>query len=84
MQKACGPGKNFNNENICINCGVIHGYEYDREDIFRDFNMNISNILYYKKSVYRRKKYLYKKCLHIRDINNNILLFFDKSLEDIR
>ena len=46
--------------------------------------MNISNMLYYKQSIYRRKKYLYKKCLHIKEINNNILLFFDKSLEDIR
>ena len=31
-----------------------------------------------------RKKYLYKKCLHIKEINDNIILFFDKSLEDIR
>ena len=41
-------------------------------------------MLYYKKSIYRRKKYLYKQCLHIKEINNNILLFSDKSLEDIR
>ena len=31
-----------------------------------------------------RKKYLYKKCLHIKEINGNIILFFDNSLEDIR
>ena len=31
-----------------------------------------------------RKKYLYKKCLHIREINDNIILFFDNSLENIR
>ena len=31
-----------------------------------------------------RKKYLYKKCLHIKEINNNVILFFDNSLEDIR
>ena len=31
-----------------------------------------------------RKKYLYKKCFHIREINDNIILFFDNSLEDIR
>ena len=46
--------------------------------------MHISNMLYYKKSIYRRKKYLYKKCFHIEEINNNALLFFDKSLEEIR
>ena len=31
-----------------------------------------------------RKKYLYKKCLHIKEINDNIILFFDNSLENIR
>ena len=46
--------------------------------------MNMSNILFYKKSIYKRKKYLYKLCLHIKEINNNIILFFDNSLEDIR
>ena len=76
--------KNINNENICINCGVMHGYKYVYEDVFIDFNMNISNTLYYKQSIHRRKKYLYKRCLHLKEINNNILLFFDKSLEDIR
>ena len=46
--------------------------------------MNISNILFYKKTIYKRKKYLYKKCFHIKEINENIILFFDKSFEDIR
>ena len=27
---------------------------------------------------------MYNKCFHIREINENIILFFDKSLEDIR
>ena len=31
-----------------------------------------------------RKKYLYNKCFHIKEINENIILFFDNSLEDIR
>ena len=31
-----------------------------------------------------RKKYLYKKCLHIKEISDNVILFFDNSLEDIR
>ena len=72
------------NENICINCGVIHDYKYVNEVSFRDYNMNISNILLYKKTIYKRKKYLYNKCFHIREINENIILLFDKSLEDIR
>ena len=42
------------------------------------------NILFYKKTIYKRKKYLYNKCFHIKEINDNIILFFDKSLEEIR
>ena len=42
------------------------------------------NVLFHKKTIYMRKKYLYKKCLHIKEINDNIILFFDKSLEDIK
>ena len=71
-------------ENICINCGTIHDYRYVNEIPFRDYNMNISNMLFYKKTIYKRKKYLYNKCFHIREINETIILFFDKSLEDIR
>ena len=71
-------------ENICINCGVIHDYQYINEIFFKDYNMNMSNILFYKKSIYRRKKYLYNMCLHIKEINNDIILFSDNSLEDIR
>ena len=83
----CCDNKNItckNCENICINCGVIHDYRYVNEIPFRDYNMNISNMLFYKKTIYKRKKYLYNKCFHIREINENIILFFDKSLEDIR
>ena len=71
-------------ENICINCGTIHDYRYVNEVSFRYYNMNISNILFYKKTIYKRKKYLYNKCFHIKEVNNNIILFFDNSLEDIR
>ena len=73
-----------NYENVCINCGVIHDYQYVNEISFKDYNMNMSNMLFYKKSIYKRKKYLYHKCLHIKEINDNIILFFDNSLEDIR
>ena len=83
----CCDNKNItckNCENVCINCGVIHDYKYVNEISFRDYNMNISNILFYKKTIYKRKKYLFNKCFHIKEINENIILFFDKSLEEIR
>ena len=48
----CCKNKNIgckkNDENTCINCGVIHDYKLVHENIFRDYNMNISNMLYYK------------------------------------
>ena len=72
------------NKNICINCGFIHDYQYVNEISFKDYNMNMLNILFHKKTIYMRKKYLYKKCLHIKEINDNIILFFDNSLENIR
>ena len=71
-------------ENIFINCGVVHGYQYIKEIPSKDYNMIMSNILFYKKTIYKRKKYLYNKCFHIKEINNNIISFFDNSLEDIR
>ena len=83
----CCDNKNIickNCENICINCGVIHDYRYVNEISFRDYNMSISNMLFYRKTIYKRKKYLYNKCFHIREINENIILFFDKCLEEIR
>ena len=83
----CCENKNIaykNYENVCINCGVIHDYKYINEIPFRDYNMNISNMLFYKKTIYKRKKYLYNKCFHIKEINENIISFFDKSLEEIR
>ena len=83
----CCDNKNIackNCGNVCINCGTIYDYRYVNEISFRDYNMNISNMLFYKKTIYKRKRYLYNKCFHIREINENIILFFDKSLEDIR
>ena len=83
----CCEDKNIickDGENVCINCGIIYDYRYVNEISFRDYNMNISNMLFYKKTIYKRKKYLYNKCFHIREINENIILFFDKCLEEIR
>ena len=82
----CCENKNIadkNYENICINCGVIHDYQYVNEISFKDYNMNMTNMLFYKKTIYKRKKYLYNLCSHIKEINDNITLFFDNSLEDI-
>ena len=45
----------------------------------------MSNILFYKKAIYKRKKYLYNKCLHIKEINENkilILIIHWKILEN--
>ena len=83
----CCDNKNIickNCENICVNYGTIHDYKYVNEIAFRDYNMNISNILIYKKTTYKRKKYLYNKCFYIKEIKENIILFFDNSLEQIR
>ena len=47
----CCEHKNItykNCENICINCGTIHDYKYVNEISFRDYNMNISNMSFYK------------------------------------
>ena len=83
----CCDNKNIgckNYEYVCINCGVIHDYEYVNEIPFNDYNMVMLNRSYYLKPIYNRKKYLYKKCFHIKQINENVILFFDNSLEDIK
>ena len=47
--------------------------------------ITICRIYYFiKKTVYKRKKYSYSLCLHIKEINDNIMLFFDNTLKDIR
>ena len=68
--------RSINYERVCVNCGIIHDYEF--------VNPFKKNIVFYKKSVYKRKKYLHKICFYIREIDNNIILFFDKSLEEIK
>ena len=72
-----------NYENVCINCGTVHDYQYVNEISFKDYNMNMSNILFYK-TIYKRKKYVYNICFHIKEIDENTILFFDNSLEGIR
>ena len=67
-------------EYICMNCLTIQGYEYVHftND---DYDSILRNIIKYKKSCYKRRNYLIKKCNRI-DIN--IIYFLDESLEKIR
>ena len=51
-------------ENLCVNCGTIFDYQYVNEISFRDYNMNISNISFYKKIIYKRKN-IYIICVCI-------------------
>ena len=51
-------------ENICINCGTIHDYQYVNEISFKDYNMNMLNILFHKKTIYMRKN-IYIKNVYI-------------------
>ena len=67
-------------EYICIVCGVIHDYEYVHFNN-DDYDSILKNIIKYKKSCYKRRNYLIKKCNRI-DIN--IIYFLDESLEKIR
>ena len=58
-----------NYENVCINCGVIFDCEFVHENIFRDYNMHISNMLQYKKrfivgkSIYINYAHMLKKLI---------------------
>ena len=83
----CCDNKNIgcvNYENLCVICRTIFDYQYVNEISFKDYNMNMINVSFYKKTIYMRKKHLYNKCFHIREINENIILIFDNSLEHIR
>ena len=67
-------------EYICMNCSTIHGYEYVHFNN-DDYDSILKNIVKYKKSCYKRRNYLIKKCNRM-DIN--IIYFLDESLEKIR
>ena len=67
-------------EYICKNCATIHGYEYVHFNN-DDYDSILKNIIKYKKSCYKRRNYLIKKCNRM-DIN--IIYFLDESLEKIR
>ena len=67
-------------EYICKSCSTIHGYEYVHFNN-DDYDSILKNIIKYKKSCYKRRNYLIKKCNRM-DIN--IIYFLDESLEKIR
>ena len=67
-------------EYICMNCATIHGYEYVHFNN-DDYDSILKNIIKYKKSCYKRRNYLIKKCNRV-DIN--IIYFLDESLKKIR
>ena len=63
----CYENKNFsckNYGNICINCGTIHDYKYVNEISFKDYNMNMSNMVFYKK-LFIKEKNIYIICVCI-------------------
>ena len=77
----CCKDKNitkYKSEYICTNCASIQGYEYVHFNY--DYNLIFNNMIKYKKSCYKRRKYLINKCNRI-DIN--IIYFLDESLEKI-
>ena len=81
----CCKDKNiikYKSEYICMNCGVIHDYEYVHFNYNNDdYDSILNNIIKYKKSCYIRRKYLITKC---KRIDINIIYFLDECLEKIR
>ena len=78
----CCKDKNITknkSEYICTNCGVINDYEYVHFNY--DDNLIFNNMITYKKSCYKRRKYLINKC---KKLDINIVHFLDESLEKIR
>ena len=76
----CCKDKNITkikSEYICMNCGVIHDYEYVHFN-YDDFYLILNNKIKYKKSCYKRRKCLINKC---KKIDINIIYFLDELLE---
>ena len=67
-------------EYICTNCASINGYVYVHFNN-DDYDSILNNIIKYKKSCYKRRNYLIKKCGRV---NINIIYFLDEALEKIR
>ena len=62
-------GKNY--ENICINYGTIHDYQYVNEISSKDCNMNMSNILFYK-NLFIKEKNIY--IIYVYILNKLIII----------
>ena len=58
--------KNYGN--VCINCGTIHDYKYINEIFFKDYNIYMLNILFYKKTVYMRKNIYIKNVFILKKL----------------
>ena len=67
-------------EYICMNCSTIQGYEYVHFNN-DSYDSILKDIIKYKKSCYKRRNYLIKKC---KRIDINIIYFLDEALEKIR
>ena len=68
--------------NLFTNCGTIYDYDWIKFDIsYNDYNSTISDMIKYRKIYYKRIKYLRKKFDYL---DNNIILYLDKSLEKIK
>ena len=65
-------------EYICMNCSTIQGYEYVHFNYDDDYNSILNNMIKYKKSCYKRRKYLINEC---KRIDINVIYFLDVSLE---
>ena len=79
----CCKGKNIikvESEYICTNCAARKGYEHVHFN-YDEYNLIFNNMIEYKKSCYKRKKYLINKC---KRLDINIIYFLDESLEKIR
>ena len=81
----CCKDKNIikvKSEYICMNCGVIHNYEYTHFNYNNDdYDSILNNISKYNKTCYKRRNYLITKC---KRIDINIIYFLDECLEKIR
>ena len=84
----CCENKNIaceNYENVCINCGIIHDYKYVNEISFKDCNMNKTNILFYKKTIYMRKNIYIKNVYILKKLTTTqhyFLIIHWKTLEN--
>ena len=74
----CCDNKNIgckNYEKVCINCGIIHDYEYVNRTSFRDYNMNMMNILFYKKLFIRGKNICIKNVYILNKLMKSDIIF---------